>query len=159
MAERHAIAPAQADGAVVAAAERLLSAYDEGDSLEARSLRFARRLQETGRLADEMIERALGEGIFPLFLASLAVRAGLSYPSAWEILSDPRGRGAVLLLKAAGIARAHAVAIMLGLSESGAQVETQVDLFDVTEEASAREALRLWQVSPAYREALAEVAA
>jgi uncharacterized protein (DUF2336 family) len=158
MVYRHGVAPAQADEAVVAAAERLLAAYDEGDSLEARSLRLARRLHETGRLADDLIERALGEGILPLFLASLAVRAGLSYPSAWEILSDPRGRGAVLLLRAAGVGRAEAAAILLGLSDSEAKAETQVDLFDVTEEATAREALRLWQVNPGYREALAEVA-
>ena len=159
MVERHAVAPAQADEAVVAAAERLLAAYDEGDSLEARSLRLARRLHETGRLADEFVERALGEGIFPLFLAALAVRARLSYASAWEILSDPGGRGAVLLLRAAGIARSHAAAILLGLGDSEAKVETQVDLFDVTEDSAAREALGLWRVNPGYREALAEVAA
>jgi len=158
MVDRHAVAPAQADEAVVAAAEHLLAAYDEGDSLEARSLRLARRLHETGRLSDELIEQALGEGSFPLFLAALAVRAGLSYASAWEILSDPRGRGAVLLIKAAGIPRTHSVAILLGLSESEAKVEMQVDLFDTTEEPAARQALRLWQVNPGYREALAEVA-
>jgi uncharacterized protein (DUF2336 family) len=158
MVERHAVAPAKADEAVVDAAEQLLAAYDEGDSLEARSVRLARRLHEIGRLDDQLVERALGEGVFPLFLAALAVRARLSYASTWEILSAPGGRGAVLALRACGIERASAAAILLNLGDSEAEIEAQVDMFDVTEEAAARQALRLWQVNPGYREALAEVA-
>ena len=157
MVDRHDLAPVAADEAVVAAAERLLAAYDEGDSLDARSLRLARRLHESGRLTDEALARALSEGTLPLFLAGLAVRAGLSLSSAWEIVSDPRGRGAVLILKAAGIGRSHAAAILLALG-SEESVEAQVDQFDVTDAEAAREALRLWQVNPGYREAMAEIA-
>jgi uncharacterized protein (DUF2336 family) len=159
MVERHGIAAAQADEAVVGAAERLLAAYDEGDTLEARALRLARRLHETGRLSDDAIARSLAEGVFPLFLAALAVRAGLAYVSAWEILSDPRGRGTVFLLKAAGIERDQAAAILAALETSDARIGLQADLFDVTDENTARDALRLWQVNPGYREALAEIAA
>jgi uncharacterized protein (DUF2336 family) len=156
MVDRHGLAPAAADEAAVAAAERLLAGYDEGDSLDARSMRLARRLQETGRLTDSVLERALSDGALPLFLAGLAVRAGLSQSSAWEILSEPGGRGAVLLLKSAGIARSEAASILLALGgEEG--VERQVDMFDVTAPEAAREALRLWQVNPGYREAMAEI--
>lgn len=157
MVDTHGIAPAAADEAAVAAAERLLGAYDEGDTLDARAMRLARRLHETGRLTDEVIDRALGDGALPLFLAGLAVRAGLSQTSSWEVLSDPRGRGPVLLLKAAAVARPEAASILLSLSGAEA-VEAQVDLYDVTAAAAAREALRLWQVNPGYREAMAEIA-
>ena len=157
MVDQHGFAPAAADEAVVAAAERLLAGYDEGDSLDARSMRLARRLHETGRLTDEAIERALGDGALPLFLAALAVRAALSQSSAWEILSDPRGRGPVLLLRSAGVARQHAASILLALGGEEA-VEAQVDLYDVTDIDAARESLRLWQVNPGYREAMAEIA-
>ena len=156
MVDQHGLAPAAADEAVVAAAERLLAAYDEGDSLDARSMRLARRLHETGRLDDETVERALGDGALPLFLAALACRASLSQSSVWEILFDPRGRGPVLVLKAAGISRPYAAAILLALGPEEA-VEAQVDLFDVTPAATAREAIRLWQVNPGYREAMAEI--
>ncbi len=156
MVRQHGFAPVTADKAVVGAAERLLADYDEGDSLEARSLRLVRRLHETGRLTDEVLDRAISEGTMPLFLAALAVRNALSQSPAWEILSDPRGRGAVLLLKAAEVARAQAASILLALSGEEA-VEGQVDLFDGTDSEAAREALGLWQLDAGYREAMAEV--
>ena len=159
MVEQHGIAPAAADEAVVGAAERLLSEYDEGDSLEARAMRLARRLAGTGRLDDALIARTLSDGSLPLFLAAIAVRASLSHGSAWEIVSDPRGRGAPLLLKAVGIGREEAASILLNLAPSEDEVAAQLDLFDVTPQPAAGEALRLWHVDPFYREALAEIAA
>ena len=156
---QHAFDAAAADEAIVAAAERLLAAYDEGDSLEARAMRLARRLHETARLTDAIVERAIGEGSFPLFIASLAVRAGLSYASAWEVISEPTGRGAVMLLRSAGVARAEAAAILIALDGDEDAIAGQVDLFDVTEEESARAALRLWKINAGYREAIEELRA
>ena len=157
MVDTHGLAAAAADEAAVAAAERLLSGYDEGDSLDARSLRLARRLHEAGRLTDEAIDRALADGALPLFLAGLAVRTSLSLSSVWEIVSDSRGRGAVFILKAAGIGRSHAASILLALGSED-RVEAQADLFDATTAAAAGEALRLWKINPGYREAMAEIA-
>lgn len=157
MIDQQGLAPANADAAIVAAAERLLAAYDEGDSLEARSMRLARRLHETGRLSDDLAERALAQGALPLFTASLAVRTALSFASAWEIFFDPRGRGTVFLLKAAGFARDHAAAILLYIEGSEEAVAARADLFDVTDTASAGDALRLWHVNPGYRDAIAEI--
>jgi uncharacterized protein (DUF2336 family) len=158
MIGQHGLAPAEADEVIVAAAERLLAAYDEGDSLEARSMRLARRLNETRRLLDDVAERALAEGALPLFTAVLAVRTALSFASAWEVLSDPRDRGPVFLLKAARFDRAPATAILLALGGTEEAVAAQADLFDVTGHPAAEDALRLWQVNPGYREAIAEVA-
>jgi hypothetical protein len=149
--------PAAADDAIVAAAERLLASYDEGDSLEARSMRLARRLDETGRLSDEFLERVIRQAPLTLFIAALAVRAGLGHASTWEILCDPKGRGPVFLLLAAGVRRAEAAAILLSLAGSEEAVTAQVDLFDVTDLATARQALRLWLANPGYREAIAEL--
>jgi hypothetical protein len=151
--------PIEADWAIVGAAERLLAAYDEGDALEARAMRLAKRLHETDRLTDSLIERSLSEGSLPLFLAGLAVRASLSHSSCWEIIFDPSARGSVFLLKAAGIERAEAVSILLSLAASEEDVPSQVDLFDVTGPETASDSLRLWQVNPGYREAIAELAA
>jgi hypothetical protein len=157
MVATHGVDPVAADTEIVAAAERLLAAYDEGDSLEARSLRLARRLDEIGRLDDELIERTLSEGSLPLFLAAVAVRTGLALASGWEILSDSRGRGPVFLLKAAGVERARAASILLELASTEEQVPAQVDLFDVTDISAAQDALRLWRVGSAYRDAIAEL--
>lgn len=157
MVDVHGVDGARADEAIVAAAERLLAGYDEGDALEARCMRLARRLNETGRLDDRLIGRMLEEGSLILFVAALATRASLAHASAWEILSEPRGRGAVFLLKAADVERSQAAAILLMLASSEEAVPAQVDLFDVTAPATARDALSLWRVNPGYRDAIAEL--
>lgn len=156
---QHGTAPGPADQAVVAAAESLLRDYDEGDGLEARAVRLVHRLDETGRLDDELVERSLALGSLPLFLAAIAVRASVSHQAAWEILSDPGRRGAAFLLRAASMGRGPAASVLLNLSASEDEAAAQLDLFDVTSPEAAREALRLWQVDSVYRDALAELAA
>ena len=159
MIDLHSIPSQIADEILVPAAERLLGDYDEGDSLEARCMRLVRRLSELGRLEDDMLKRTLTEGSLPLFLAAIAVRAGLHRDAAWEIVSDPSGRGSALLLKACAVEREQAASILLGLAASEDRIAAQLDLFDATSAEAARAALRLWQVDPFYREALAEIAA
>jgi uncharacterized protein (DUF2336 family) len=149
--------PRGADDALVDAAERLIARHDEGDSLDSRAMRLARRLEETGRLDDSLIERALSEGSFALFIGALALRAGLGHASAWEIISDPNGRGPAFILKAAGVERPYAISILLVLAGAEHGVPAQVDVFDVTDLSSARQALRFWQANPGYREAVAEL--
>ena len=159
MVDRQGLVAAAADEAIVAAAEQLLAGYDEGDTLDSRAMRLARRLADSGRLSDELVERSIRDGGLALFTACLAVRNAISHASAWEILSDPRGRGPVLLMRAAGFERAHASAILLDWSQSEAEVAAQADLFETTEPSVAAEVLRLWQVNPGYREAIAEIGA
>lgn len=155
----HGADPAAADEEIVAATERLLASYDEGDTLDARAMRLVQRLHDSGRLTDGFIERTLPEGSLSLFLAALAVRTGIGQACAWETLSDPIGRGPVFLLKAAGLDRASAASILLALAGSEEPVFAQVDLFEVTEPATAHQALRLWKIDPGYREAIAELSA
>jgi uncharacterized protein (DUF2336 family) len=157
MLDQHKFAPAEADDLIVAAAERLLADYDESDSLEGRCMSLARSLHETGRLSDQLTERALAEGPLPLFTAALAVRTRLSFASAWEVLSDPRGRGLIFLLKGAGVARAPAASILLAMGGTEEAIAAQADLLDATESTFARESLRLWQINPGYREAITEI--
>jgi hypothetical protein len=165
MVQRHGIAPGTADSAISAAAARMIADYDEGESLEARALRLARRLHQTGRLDDALLLRTLEEGCLPLFVAGLALRGALDYQAAWEVLSDPRGRGPALLLRIAEVGRAMAAAILLVLNErgrlfSGAAADAateQLDLFDETDAGAAHDVLQLWQVDPGYRAAIARL--
>jgi hypothetical protein len=87
----------------------------------------------------------------------LAVRSGLGQDSVWEILSEPAGRGPVLLLRAAGVGRNEAAAILLRLDEDRA--EAQLDRFDTIDEAEAAALLSLWRADPGYRAAIARLAA
>ena len=156
---------AAVDGAIEQAASALLTAYDEGDSFEVRAMRLARRLQHAGRLDGALLARLLGEGALPLFIGGAAALAGLDYPAAWEVLSDPRGRGPALLLRAAALSRPDAAAILLLLNAqgrlfSGAEgdaTEQQLELFDGVDEDAARDVLRLWQADPGYRASVARL--
>lgn len=153
------------DGAVERAASDFINQHDEGAGLEPVALRLARRLQAAGRLDGALLAHALGEGMLPLFIAAVAVRAGLDHIAAWEILSDPRGRGPALLLRAAGLPRDEAAAILLLLNTrgrlfSGAEGDAaaeQLDLYDSLDEGTAAEVLRLWQADPAYRASVARL--
>lgn len=156
---------AAVDGAIEQAASALLKGYDEGDGFEARAMRLSRRLQGASRLDGALLARLLGEGALPLFVAGSATLAGLDYAAAWEVLSDPRGRGPALLLRAAGLARGDAAAILLRLNahgrlfsgSEGDATEEQLELFDGLDEDVARDVLRLWQADPGYRASVARL--
>jgi len=153
------------DAAVEEAATALIAAYDEGETMEARALRLMRWLDRLGRLDGALLARALEEGMLPLLIAGLAVRCALEGGAVWEVLSDPRGRGPALLLRAATLDRPAAAAILLALASRGPLLDgteeetaaSQLELFDTLDEASARDILRLWQADPAYRANVARI--
>lgn len=159
LVERHEIDAPSADEAVAAAATALLGGYDEGQSVQALALRLARRLAAVDRLGDAVVERCLAEGGLPLFLAALAVRSGLDCDSAWEIFSEPTGRGGVLLLRAAGLGRDRTAAILLELGAGDDALASKLDQFDTLSEADAARLIGLWRLDPAYRAAIARLAA
>ena len=161
--QQHGIAAV--DGPIQQAAAALLTSYDEGDAFEVRAMRLARRLHRSKRLNGSLLARLLGEGSLPLFIAGAAALAGLDYSATWEVLSDPRGRGPALLLRAAGIDRGDAARALLLLNAhgrlfSGAEgdaTEEQLELYDAVDEDQAREVLRLWQADPGYRASVARL--
>lgn len=165
MVQQHGLDAGVADAAIAAAAGGLIANYDEGDSFDAHCARLVLLLDRAGRLDDALLLRMLDEGVLPLFVAAAAFRAALDHQAGWEVLSDPRGRGPALLLRAAGVARDPAAAILLALASrgrlfSGAEGDAAVEqlrLFDATSDAAARETLHLWQVDPGYRAAIARL--
>lgn len=156
MVEAHGADPAAADHALGQAASGLINAYDEGDSLEARCGRLARKLYAAGRLDGSVIADFIGEGTLTLFLASLSVATNVAYSAVWDVLSDAGGRGPVFLFKAAGLDRQQASRILLVLApqpDDDLLIE-QMDLFDALRPEEARHALSLWLLDPAYRDAV-----
>lgn len=153
------------DAAIESAASDFIAQHDESAGLEAAAQRLARRLHQAERLDGGLLARTLGEGLLPLFIAGAGVRAGLDHGAAWEVLSDPRGRGPALLLRAGGLSREEAAAILLLLNTrgrlfSGAEGDAaaeQLELFDSLDEGISAEVLRLWQVDPAYRTSVARL--
>ncbi|HTU12753.1 MAG TPA: DUF2336 domain-containing protein [Allosphingosinicella sp.] len=156
---------AAVDGIIEEAGSALVAAHDEGTILEAHATRLARQLASTGRLDGALLLRALSEGMLPFFIAGAATLCGLDYPAAWEVIADPRGRGPAILLRAAGVGREEAAAILLlansrGPLVSGAESEAtivQLELYDSLARAAAEEVLGLWRAAPGYRAAVARV--
>lgn len=157
--ERHGADPAGADAALTDGVALLLAGHDEGAGAAACSRRLVSRLVAAGRLDDRMTVRTLVEGTLPLFLAAVAARAGLDRTAAWEMLDEPSGRGAALLLGAAGLSRDAAATLLLRLAPSEARVAPQLDLFDTLGPDEARRRLTPWRADPAYRAAIAELRA
>ena len=153
------------DAAVEEAATALVADYDEGESLEAHALRLSQRLHASGRLDGGALARIASEGVLPFFIAGLSILCALDHVATWEVLSDPRGRGPALLLRAAGIARDDAAAILLALNGRGPfisgiegdAVAEQLELFDTVDQGAACDVLRLWQAHPSYRASVARI--
>jgi hypothetical protein len=158
MIERHNADPASCDTAVAAAATRVLAGHDEGETAEARAMRLALALHAGGRLEEPgLLARALSQGSLPLFLALLALRTGLGVAAAWELLSA--ASGPVLLLRAAGLARDEAAAILLAWGLPEPALEAALERLDGTSADAARSLLTLWHSDPGYRAAVARLAA
>jgi uncharacterized protein (DUF2336 family) len=153
------------DGIIEEAGSALVAQHDEGMIFEAHATRLAQRLAGQGRLDGAILVRILSEGMLPLFIAGTATLCGLEHAAAWEVIADPRGRGPAILLRAAGIGREEAAAILLlanshGPLVSGAEGDAtlvQLELYDSLDRASAGEVLRLWRAAPGYRAAVARV--
>lgn len=153
------LAGPQADEAVAAAAARCLAGFDEGEGIDAHALRLALLLRARNRLDDAFLARAAEQGALPLLLAAISLRAEVDIAAAWEILAEPLGRGPVLLLRAAGAGRQTAVSILLALAGREDAIAPQLDLFDTVSPEEAVRLLSLWRRDPAYRAAVARLAA
>jgi hypothetical protein len=156
---RHGIAAAAADLAVTGAATAWLGRYDEGAGADSIARRVALRLEERRRLDDDLLARAVAEGALPLFLAGLSLRTGLDVPALWELLPDASGRGPAILLRAARIGREAAASILLHFAEREEAVAAQLDLYDALDSEEALRHILLWRLDPAYRSAVARLAA
>jgi hypothetical protein len=154
---QHGVDHGDADALIAAAGARLLALYDEGETLDAHCLRLALALRSAGKLDDQITYRALTDCGLSFFLAVLAVRSGFEAPAVWEILSARGSRGAPLLLRAAGVAREPAGAILFALTRDEAGLVLQLDTFDSASEAQAQHLLGLWRADAGYRDAVARV--
>ncbi|HEX4736768.1 MAG TPA: DUF2336 domain-containing protein [Allosphingosinicella sp.] len=155
----HDVSPPIADRALAEAAGELLARYDEGETFAALALRLARALDAARRLDGRTIARMPREAGLPLLLAALSVRSGLPADACWELVADPAARGAVLLLRAADLPRDAAAAILFALHGDRETVVAEFERFDGVDPADAAALLTLWRADPAYRAAVASLAA
>ncbi|PTD17126.1 DUF2336 domain-containing protein [Sphingomonas fennica] len=151
---------ATADREVGLAAQHLLSGYDESATLEGRAMALALLLRAGGRLTDAVIARALGEGRVALTVAGLALRAGIEFGAAWDMLFDADGSRLAVLLSAIGMEAEAAADILFRCVPSDVDPDTaaaRIEAFMMLDRNRADEVLRPWRLEPAFRAAIDEL--
>lgn len=164
--KRFEIEPARIDSLLQSAARRGIAAHEIDDRLEARAMRLAERLAELGDLTDDFIRASLRQSRISLFVAGLAVRAGMDFATSWAIVSDPGVDSLVVLLRSIGMTREMASSILILMQRlretagpDGAQSLIQaMEAFDRMPIERAREVLQRWQLDRHYRDAIDKVA-
>lgn len=147
------------DRALCEAAQRSLSAYDEGDRLEAAAMRFAAAIDAQPSELPGLLVESLGDRQVVLFAALLAHALGLSYPIARELVLNSGGDRLWLGLRALALGRDSIAKIGYALCEADPRrgLERFADTLDaiaaVTPE-EARAALTPMKLDPDYRAAL-----
>lgn len=155
----HGLDAASADAALAGAVAGLLAGHDEGEGFTASVLRLVRALDLAGLLDDSLAVRMAIDGHLPLLLAALDLRAEIGADAGWELLSDPAGEGTMLLLRAAGLGRDAAGAILLRLHGESEATFAAFERFETLGRDEAVALLGLWRADPAYRAAVARLAA
>jgi hypothetical protein len=153
------IQPSQCDRRISAAVARLLEDHDENAAVEARAMLLMHRLHATGGLYDDFIADALERGRLTLFIAALAVRAGLDYTEVADIIMDPARTGLTVLLRAIDMRRPDAAAILLRTDPDmpPETIERWMAAFEALDPDQAREVLRPRRLDPDYRAAIVEL--
>jgi uncharacterized protein (DUF2336 family) len=117
------------------------------------------RLHATGGCYDDFIANALEHGRLTLFIAALAVRAGLDYTEVADIITDPARTGLTVLLRAIDMRRPQAAAILLHIDPDmpAETIERWMAAFEALDPDQAREVLRPRRLDADYRAAIVEL--
>ena len=147
------------DRALVAAAQRSLSAHDDNDRLDAVAMRLAAAIDaRPAELAGLLVE-ALEEGRAALFVAIVAHALSIDFAEARGLTLDPDGDRLWLALRAHGLDRATIARIGLALADADPRrdIEFFADALDTIAAIpieAAREALAPLALHPDFRAAL-----
>lgn len=141
------------DASISAAVGSVLAGHDEGRGLNALAARLAARLRAADRVDSALLNRMALTGQIAAFCATLASILRLPDEQVWDVVVDPGEARLATLLRAAGLERADAAAVLLTLNE--AQAGTALDAFDACDIAAARAKLAQLALDPEYRSAIA----
>jgi hypothetical protein len=134
--------------------------------VQARAMRLARRMRETGELTDAFLLRSLRQQRVVMFVAGLAERGGVNYRTAWRAVSDKGSESFIVFAKAIEMGRDTMTSVVLLLAELNApelarrpEILTIIlRLFDQLNREQCRRVLRLWQRDPGFQQAVEDVA-
>jgi uncharacterized protein (DUF2336 family) len=153
------------DQALQDATRRAMAEVEDGQSAQARAVRLARRLLETGELTDVFLLRTLRQQRLNLFIAGLAERGGVSFRTAWKAVTDRGFESFLVLARAIDLGRDTMVSIVLLLadlqnpeaSRRPDVLTTILKLYQEIEPAQAVRVLKLWQRDVGYQRAIEDL--
>ncbi len=151
----HGLGPTDADDLLTPAVASVLATHDEGRGLNAVAVRLAACLAAAERIDGVLLGRLLGSGNLPAFTAVLAAAVRLPDAEVWTVVGARADERLSALLRAAGVARAQAAAILLILDEAGA--EAALNAFDALDPVAARRLTAPLGLDAGYRAAIAAV--
>jgi hypothetical protein len=151
------------DRALSDAAQHSLSAYDEGDRLEAAAMRFATAIDAQPDELPQLLVEALGDRRIVLFIALLAHALGVGYALAREIVLDSVADRLWLALRALDLGRETVAQIGFALCEADPRrdVEQFADMLEAIlaiPTDDARAAIAPLRLDPDYRAAVQALA-
>ena len=148
--------PGEADAALTAAGDAVLSAHDPAKSMEAATAALIDALQAEQQL-EPLIVAAAHEGELAFLAQAVAARAGLSCAAAIDELLSGDIQRVMLILRMASLPRELAAGILaalgdlLGLDDAG----RAIGLFDRMSDDDVAQARAWLAAPPAYRSASA----
>jgi uncharacterized protein (DUF2336 family) len=150
------------DAAIADSARQAIADVDEGNGVQARAQKLARRLMETRELTDLFLLNTLRQQRMTLFIAGLAERGGLMYKTASRVVMDRGFESFIVLARGIGVGRDTVTSIVLLLADvqnpeaaRRPEILTAIlKLFDAIPEDKAKRILTLWQRDLNYQEAI-----
>ncbi|MDF7777119.1 DUF2336 domain-containing protein [Sphingomonas sp. AOB5] len=147
------------DRALSDAATRSLTAYDEGDRLEATAMRFAAAIDAQPQELPQLLVESLGDRRIVLFNALLAHALGVPYSLARDVVLDPAGDRLWLALRALELSRDTVAKVGYALCEADPRRDLEkfadtLDAIAAIGAGEARAALSPLKLHPDYRAAV-----
>lgn len=150
------------DAALQRATRQAVVESEEGQSLQVRAHKLARRLHELGELTDMFLLQVLRQQRVALFLAGVCERAQIDARVGWHVISGRNLESFIVLARAIGMARdimAHIVLLLGQVNNPLAMQKPEVlttilKLYDELDPARAERVLRLWQLDASYVHAI-----
>jgi uncharacterized protein (DUF2336 family) len=144
------------------ATKQSLVDHSDEQSVQARAMRLAYELNESGELNDQMLIKLLRQNRLTMFIAGLATISQINYSTAWRIVTDNGFDSPVVLARAINMSRQTVTDMLLLLNaartgngpRSTALLTNIASLYDEIDPMQARAVLSIWQRDTDYQIAI-----
>lgn len=154
------------DDAITGAATAMLDEQDDGAPADVAAMALASRLDRAGLIDGALLVEALNSARLTLYVAMLAVRAGVDFSTGWEMVAMPDAPSHMLLLKSIDTERAAAShllvamarAILLDQREADEIAARWMESYEILSPEAVASAMRPWRLGHIYRSAITRFA-